>query len=364
MTTNLSSKFRFIAWGFTIQLILAVFMIIVALSVRSSWSYMSTIRTCSTIAMIGSLVGTALCIYGSFSMTGDLAKRRIPTSGALMCGISFSLNFIMSIISQGTSLISTSVVAARSEGMLIASLLMTVISLILIITGVTHLSRYVRGLSTARNGYYTVVIAALIVVILAFIASNASHRTTDSLAVFGLICALAIIVGYIMVITGWWASVGGASEIDAYDGDAAASDNSQASSVGNSAFSANAAEIAAYRDSLRQLDDQQLNYIVMNPAAYKPEFVAEATSMLVKRQSWEKLQGLTDQQLLDMINAGTAVHSAEECDVASMILYSRKSPLFVSQFAGLTPAELTTIVNNPANYYEGYVEQARELLNR
>lgn len=180
MTTNLSSKFRFIAWGFTIQLILAVFMIIVALSVRSSWSYMSTIRTCSTIAMIGSLVGTALCIYGSFSMTGDLAKRRIPTSGALMCGISFSLNFIMSIISQGTSLISTSVVAARSEGMLIASLLMTVISLILIITGVTHLSRYVRGLSTARNGYYTVVIAALIVVILAFIASNASHRTTDS----------------------------------------------------------------------------------------------------------------------------------------------------------------------------------------
>lgn len=353
MKTNLTSKFRLIAWGFTIQLILMVFMIIISVTMGNSWSNYSTIKTCSTITMIGSLIGTLLCIGGSFGMIEDLRKRSIPTSGAVMCGISFSINLLVSIVSKGSSLISTTEMAAGA-GVLFLVLVLAAISLVIV--GVTQLSNYVRGLSIARNGYYTVIGAALLLVIVALAAAG-SRSGAQTIGVFGIICALAIIVGYIMVITGWWSAVGGAAEIDVYDGEAA-------EGTATSGVSASGAEVAAYRESLRKLDDQQLKYIVDNPMAYKPSFVAEATSMLAKRQAWERLQGLTDQQLLDMVNAGTSVHSAEDCDVASMLLYSRKSPLFVSQFAGLSPDELRAIAGNPANYYEGYVEQAKELLNK
>ncbi len=357
MNTNLRSKFRLIAWGFTIQLILAVLLLIVYFT--SDFRHFETVRTVAIITMVGSLIGTLLCIVGSFSMTGDLNVRKIPTTGAILCGISFSINFILGLVGQGSTLLPIS--NSRDEGVAIVVLILSLASVGMLVAGVTMLSRYVRGLHVARNGYYTILIAFAILFLVVAISSGSRRSSAEVVGVFAIICFLAMLVGYIMVISGWWASVTGATEIDEYNGEEGEAE-SEVVNTTTSPYSSTPS-IEVLRASLRKLDDQQLKYVVDNPTGYQPAYVEEAKSMLVKRQEWENLQVLTDEKLLEMVNSGTTGgYTTEQCDVASMILFTRKSPLFTSQFVGLSYAQLNAIVNNPGNYYEGYIAQAKELL--
>lgn len=360
MITNLKQKFQFIAWGITLQVICAIGIAIASLVLSHSWRGMDTLRSLIVVSMVVSLIATILTLVGSFGMIPDLKKRGIPTSGAICVGIAFSFGVINAIIGGAT--VGVNLSGNGSPAASVLTLLFSLAALILFWVGTGKLSDYVSGINTAKIGYAIITISIAVMFLLGIIIAAAMPRNgVEVVGVLAIIMLLAMLVGYIMIICGWWAGVSGAADIDngALDGDEAASAPAAAYQA---APAASAQEVAGYRASLRLLDDQQLNYIIANPASYNPAFVAEATTMIMKRRAWERVSVMSDEELLKMVNAGSPAYSNEECDAASMVLYTRKSPLFMAQFAGLGQAELQGIVNNPDNYYEGYVEAAREAL--
>lgn len=367
---NLKGKISFVAWGMTlsaIALVIAVIMILMSTGIIGGYSY-STFRTLKTLATITMVLGIAsniLNIVGSFIMMPELSKRRIPSTGAMLCGIGFSISFVLSLISSGNAfggLPLTDINSGYGAGpaLAIISLILSVGSIVLLMIGTGKLSEYLPGLRTAHNGYKTYLwcIGIMFVTILIGIATE-SYDFMIIAGIVGILCMIVIVIAYIMIICGWWGGVSSAGELDETadeELDIEPSSPTQQQQV-------SAAEQAQLQNSLRLLTDDQLNYIMANPSAYSPAYVAEATKMIMKRNAWERVKDLSEQQLLDILNAGTANASVEELDAASMVLYTRRSPLFMVQIDALSPAELKAITDNPGSYYEGYVAAARERLN-
>lgn len=365
MNTPLKPKFQMVAWGLTIQLIMIVVLtIVIAVKSHSYYGY-DTIKTWTNIARVVGALASILCIVGSFMMIPSLKYREIPAVGAICVGISFSIGLISSLV-YGTTLPINSMTGFNYAlaGMVI-SIIVTLSQYVLLWVGCGKLGEYVRGMRTASGGYATITIAIGVILLFAVITIvSDSYDMVKVLGIVSILAAIAILVGYILTLCGWWTAVSGAAEIDA-DGNFDNADYSPAAAPATSRSTyrqPTPTEADTYRASLRLLDDAQLNAIMANPTAYKPAFVAEATSMLIKRRAWDKVNALPETQLMEIVTTGTPTYSSEECDAASMVLFTRKSPLFTAQFAGLSPQDLAQIAGNPNSYYEGYVAYAREAL--
>lgn len=366
METNLRSKFSMIAWGTLLPFIMTVIIVIVSLTAHSYSSY-QTLQTLGTIALIIGIISQLLCITGSFTMLPDLKKRGIPTSGAICIGIAFSISFVMSILSKG---VVVPAVETDSTAVGIIVLILSLSSFILLLVGISKLSGYIRGIAVSRTGLWIIVGSIVLMVILAIIINSKLSSYYDSyyygepsgiktLRTLAIIDVVAMLVGYIVYICGWFSAIGGAGDIDDDESYTAVVEQGEQQT---SMPTATAAEIMGYQASLRLLNDEQLNYILANPSSYAPAYVSEATKMLAKRQSWERINTMTDEQLLNMVSKGLPEFSNEECDVASMVLFTRRSPLFMAQLQGLSTNDLNRMSNNPLSYYEGYVAAARDIL--
>lgn len=116
------------------------------------------------------------------------------------------------------------------------------------------------------------------------------------------------------------------------------------------------------KQQLMACPDEQLSYIVQSDNPYVSQMQRKAAKEIIeKRRLWEQMKELTDTELMDII--GNSGNSGDyiKVDVASMELYSRRSPVFVSAVSSLPPEKIDDILANPGKYYDGYIMMAREL---
>lgn len=116
------------------------------------------------------------------------------------------------------------------------------------------------------------------------------------------------------------------------------------------------------KQQLMACPDEQLSYIAQsdNPYVSRAQRSA-ALEIIEKRRLWEQIKELTDTELMDILGNSRNSGDYIEADVASMELYSRRSPLFMSAVASLSSEDIDDILANPGNYYDGYIMMAREL---
>lgn len=366
MNTNLKSKFQVIAWCMTVVMIFSIIILILGLTAKSYSSY-RTLDTLNKISTWLTPIMSVICGVSAIMMNNDLQRRGLNNNAAICFGIGFIFNAIIILVTKNSSeMIGDSIFLSQA---------LCLVYPVLMLIGACQLSGHIRGMATVKAGFILSIFCNVAFFIVYLIAdSTHSYSSLKTLETIGYITMILIVVAIIVVFTGWWLCVGGAGELDEdeIEYEIASSTSStpeapqqptyQTSSVGQQPSGATAQEIAGYRASLRLLDDAQLNAIMMNPASYSPAFVAEATSMIMKRRAWEKVSILPDAELMQIVSQGTSAYSSEECDAASMVLYSRKSPLFVAQFQGLGTPDLQKIVNNPDGFFEGYVAMARDIL--
>lgn len=108
--------------------------------------------------------------------------------------------------------------------------------------------------------------------------------------------------------------------------------------------------------------DEQLSYIVESDNPYVSQMQRKtAKEIIEKRRLWEQMKELTDAELMDIV--GNVRNSGDyiKADVASMELYSRRSPMIVSAVSSLSPEQIDDILANPGKYFDGYIMMAREL---
>lgn len=117
---------------------------------------------------------------------------------------------------------------------------------------------------------------------------------------------------------------------------------------------------ANLRENLLSMSNEQLQGVLAYPQHYSDAYVAEAASILRKRNAWERIQNHTDEQLIEIVKQEEADYDI--ADAASMELFSRQSPLLFAELEGETPESLKYITDNPDQYLEGYVEAAKQIL--
>lgn len=361
MKTNLRIKFSLIAWGVLLPAVMTL--IITLISIISPYEAYDTLRVLGLFATVLGILCQLSCLIGAFMMIPDLKKHDIPTSGAICIGIAFAMSFIITILSHGISMPFGSV-GSMAVGHGLIFFMLTAYTLLLV--GINQLSAYIRGLSVARVGMWMVMICLLLMILFTILgaasARGSRYYSSESagtviIAILSLINMLVMLAGVIVYICGWFKAIGGARDIDEWQYEAEHDDENRTSTSG-----ATASEILGYQASLRLLSDEQLNYILANPSSYTPAYVSEATKMLAKRQSWERINAMSDEQLFDIVEKGLPEFSNEECDVASMVLFTRRTPRFMTELQELSTDDLRRIADNPLSYYEGHVAAAREIL--
>ncbi len=116
------------------------------------------------------------------------------------------------------------------------------------------------------------------------------------------------------------------------------------------------------KQQLMACPDEQLSYIVQSDNPYVSQMQRKAAKEIIeKRQLWEQMKELTDTELMDIVGNSGNSDDYIKVDVASMELYSRRSPIFVSSVSSLPPEKIDDILANPGKYYDGYIMMAREL---
>lgn len=207
-----------VAWGLTVQVIAAIVAIIVIMSSTSTSGLEARTTVATWIIMLTSIIGTMLCFLGCNGMMPHLKHRGIPTSGALLLSIYFGLSLLQTIFA-----------VAGFMPYLVNSMniLMFVGLAVLLLAwiGTSRLAGYVRGMGVTRAGYAVNTIALTLIVFLLIIfkdvPTHSSHMsysqsagTLQFVGIVGLLAGLALLVGSILIIVGWWLAVGGARELD------------------------------------------------------------------------------------------------------------------------------------------------------
>lgn len=130
---------------------------------------------------------------------------------------------------------------------------------------------------------------------------------------------------------------------------------------------ATATSTAADGDILEKLkgyDDARLRKIVDNPKFHSVAVVDKARELLSRREAWEQIKDLPDEELLEMTMADKGLYEPNIVEAASMELYQRDSRLLREQFMALTPDTLSAIASGTAPAPEGIRLAAQKYLSK
>lgn len=130
---------------------------------------------------------------------------------------------------------------------------------------------------------------------------------------------------------------------------------------------ATATSTAADGDILEKLkgyDDVRLRKIVDNPKFHSAAVVDKARELLARREAWEQIKDLPDEELLEMTMADKGLYEPNIVEAASMELYQRDSWLLREQFMALTPDTLSAIASGSAPAPEGIRLAAQKYLSK
>lgn len=125
--------------------------------------------------------------------------------------------------------------------------------------------------------------------------------------------------------------------------------------------------IPAQEDILQKLkgyDDVRLRKIVDNPKFHSAAVVDKARELLSRREAWEQIKDLPDEELLEMTMADKGLYEPNIVEAASMELYQRDSRLLREQFMALTPDTLSAIASGTAPAPEGIRLAAQKYLSK
>lgn len=126
-------------------------------------------------------------------------------------------------------------------------------------------------------------------------------------------------------------------------------------------------QIPAQEDILLKLkgyDDVRLRKIVDNPKFHSVAVVDKARELLARREAWEQIKDLPDEELLEMTMADKGLYEPNIVEAASMELYQRDSRLLREQFMALTPDTLSAIASGTAPAPEGIRLAAQKYLSK
>ena len=117
-------------------------------------------------------------------------------------------------------------------------------------------------------------------------------------------------------------------------------------------------------EKLKGYDDVRLRKIVDNPKFHSAAVVDKARELLARREAWEQIKDLPDEELLEMTMADKGLYEPNIVEAASMELYQRDSQLLREQFMALTPDTLSAIASGTAPAPEGIRLAAQKYLSK
>lgn len=117
-------------------------------------------------------------------------------------------------------------------------------------------------------------------------------------------------------------------------------------------------------EKLKGYDDARLRKIVDNPKFHSVAVVDKARELLARREAWEQIKDLPDEELLEMTMADKGLYEPNIVEAASMELYQRDSRLLREQFMALTPDTLSAIASGTAPAPEGIRLAAQKYLSK
>lgn len=117
-------------------------------------------------------------------------------------------------------------------------------------------------------------------------------------------------------------------------------------------------------EKLKGYDDARLRKIVDNPKFHSAAVVNKARELLARREAWEQIKDLPDEELLEMTMADKGLYELNIVEAASMELYQRDSRLLREQFMALTPDTLSAIASGTAPTPEGIRLAAQKYLSK
>lgn len=117
-------------------------------------------------------------------------------------------------------------------------------------------------------------------------------------------------------------------------------------------------------EKLKGYDDARLRKIVDNPKFHSAAVVDKARELLARREAWEQIKDLPDEELLEMTMADKGLYEPNIVEAASMELYQRDSQLLRAQFMALTPDTLSAIASGTAPAPEGIRLAAQKYLSK
>lgn len=111
-------------------------------------------------------------------------------------------------------------------------------------------------------------------------------------------------------------------------------------------------------------DNERLRKIVTSPRLYNPVVVEKAGKLLARREAWEEIKDLQDEELLGMTMADKGLYDENVVEAASMELYQRGSEALRGQFMALTPDVVAAIAGGTASAPEGIRLAAKDFLDK
>ena len=87
----------------------------------------------------------------------------------------------------------------------------------------------------------------------------------------------------------------------------------------------------------------------------------KARELLARREAWEQIKDLTDEELMEMTTARKGMYNDNIVEAASMELYQRDSQLLRERLMALTPATVSDIASGIAPAPEGIRLAAKRL---
>lgn len=117
-------------------------------------------------------------------------------------------------------------------------------------------------------------------------------------------------------------------------------------------------------NQLMSYDNIRLRLIMDKPALYTPDVVAKARELLARREAWEQIKDLTDEELMEMTMTQKGLYNDNIVEAASMELHQRDSRLLATQFAALSPDTVAAIASGAAPAPEGIRLAAQKYLSK
>lgn len=182
----------------------------------------------------------------------------------------------------------------------------------------------------------------------------------DSHGTFALVVALVLLAVTVFGLRLAWAKPKAGNA-------AAPKENMDYRPAESSQAPATATSTAADGDILEKLkgyDDARLRKIVDNPKFHSAAVVDKARELLARREAWEQIKDLPDEELLEMTMADKGLYEPNIVEAASMELYQRDSRLLREQFMALTPDTLSAIASGTAPAPEGIRLAAQKYLSK